>query len=92
MKDLLIRCLKHEPIERAPWVPFAGVHAGADGLSLAPVLPEEWDGYCLPVTYRGRRLEIAVSKEEKKLCLVSGEPLEVTLFGQKIMLSSEAAF
>ena len=28
MKDLLIRCLKHEPIERAPWVPFAGVHAG----------------------------------------------------------------
>ena len=71
---------------------FAGVHAGADGLSLAPVLPEEWDGYCLPVTYRGRRLEIAVSKEEKKLRLVSGEPLEVTLFGQKIMISSEAAF
>ena len=28
MKDLLIRCLKHEPVERAPWVPFAGVHAG----------------------------------------------------------------
>ncbi len=29
MKDLLFRCLKHEDIERAPWVPFAGVHAGS---------------------------------------------------------------
>ena len=28
MKDLVIRTLKHEKTERAPWVPFAGVHAG----------------------------------------------------------------
>ena len=28
MKDLLIRALHHEKVERAPWVPFAGVHAG----------------------------------------------------------------
>ena len=28
MKDLLLRTLRHEETERAPWVPFAGVHAG----------------------------------------------------------------
>lgn len=28
MKDLLLRTLHHEETERAPWVPFAGVHAG----------------------------------------------------------------
>lgn len=28
MKDLLFRILRHEETERAPWVPFAGVHAG----------------------------------------------------------------
>lgn len=28
MKDLLFRTLRHETVERAPWVPFAGVHAG----------------------------------------------------------------
>ena len=28
MKDLLLKCLRHEETERAPWVPFAGVHAG----------------------------------------------------------------
>ncbi len=27
-RDLVIRTLKHERLERAPWVPFAGVHAG----------------------------------------------------------------
>ena len=28
MKELLFRTLRHERTERAPWVPFAGVHAG----------------------------------------------------------------
>lgn len=28
MKELLFRTLRHEETERAPWVPFAGVHAG----------------------------------------------------------------
>lgn len=27
-KELLFRTLRHEPTERVPWVPFAGVHAG----------------------------------------------------------------
>lgn len=29
MKELLIRTLQHEETQRAPWVPFAGVHAGS---------------------------------------------------------------
>lgn len=28
MKELLFKTLRHEDVERAPWVPFAGVHAG----------------------------------------------------------------
>ena len=27
-KDLLLSALRHEPVPRVPWVPFAGVHAG----------------------------------------------------------------
>jgi uroporphyrinogen decarboxylase len=27
-RELVIRTLRHEKLERAPWVPFAGVHAG----------------------------------------------------------------
>lgn len=28
-KELVIKTLNHEQVERAPWVPFAGVHAGS---------------------------------------------------------------
>ena len=27
-KDILFKALRHEDVDRAPWVPFAGVHAG----------------------------------------------------------------
>ena len=29
MKELLFQTFRHEVTERAPWVPFAGVHAGS---------------------------------------------------------------
>lgn len=28
MKDLIIKAMNHETVERVPWVPFAGIHAG----------------------------------------------------------------
>ena len=27
-KEILLRTLRHEPVEQVTWVPFAGVHAG----------------------------------------------------------------
>lgn len=41
-KELLFRTLKNEETERAPWVPFAGVHAGAlTGATAIEVLQDE---------------------------------------------------
>lgn len=41
MKELLLRTLRHEETERAPWVPFAGVHAGKlKGYSAAEMLTD----------------------------------------------------
>ncbi len=41
-KELLLATLKHEVTERAPWVPFAGVHAGAlVGADAKEVLTDE---------------------------------------------------
>ncbi|MFI3175654.1 MAG: uroporphyrinogen decarboxylase family protein, partial [Bacillota bacterium] len=41
-KDILLRTLKHEKTERAPWVPFAGIHAGAlVGADATAVLSDE---------------------------------------------------
>ncbi len=41
-KDILLRTLKHEKTERAPWVPFAGIHAGSlIGADATAVLSDE---------------------------------------------------
>ncbi len=41
-KELLFQTLRHEETERAPWVPFAGVHAGAlVGADASEVLLDE---------------------------------------------------
>ncbi len=41
-KELLLKCLNHEETERAPWVPFAGVHAGKlTGVDAAKFLQDE---------------------------------------------------
>ncbi len=40
-KDLIIKALKHEQLDRVPWVPFAGVHAGKlKGYNAEEVLKE----------------------------------------------------
>ncbi|HTX72579.1 MAG TPA: uroporphyrinogen decarboxylase family protein, partial [Rectinemataceae bacterium] len=40
-RELVLRTLKHEKLERAPWVPFAGVHAGKlKGFSASEVLSD----------------------------------------------------
>lgn len=41
-KELLFRTLRHEATERAPWVPFAGVHAGKlTGANATEILTDE---------------------------------------------------
>ena len=41
-KELIFQTLRHEPTPRAPWVPFAGVHAGAlVGATATQVLTDE---------------------------------------------------
>lgn len=41
-KELLFKTLRHETTERAPWVPFAGVHAGKlTGVDATEILTDE---------------------------------------------------
>lgn len=40
-KELVFQALRHQPVERAPWVPFCGVHAGSlKGYSAKEVLQD----------------------------------------------------
>ncbi|MFI3207512.1 MAG: uroporphyrinogen decarboxylase family protein [Eubacteriales bacterium] len=82
-KELLIRTLNNEETERAPWVPFAGVHAGAlIGATATQVLQDE-------------DLLVKSLLEVNKLYKPDGQPvvfdlqLEAEILGCKLVWSND---
>ena len=65
---------------------FAGMRTITGELSFDPQLPDGWDGYAFKIVYRGRLIEVSVTRESTGLRLLSGEPLTVTLKGKKVEL------
>ena len=66
---------------------FAGMRT-ADGLSLNPFLPEAWQGYSFQFSYRGRVLRVEVEPGVARVLLQSGDPLDLTLCGEKRRLDA----
>ncbi|WEV60367.1 glycoside hydrolase family 65 protein [Streptococcaceae bacterium ESL0729] len=64
---------------------FAQMKTWEGKLSFAPFLPAGWEGYTFHINYRGRLLKVDVEKN-LSLSLLSGEALELELYGQKIFL------
>lgn len=56
------------------------------GLSFAPFLPSKWTSYAFHINYRGRLLAITVSNNVT-IKLVSGEPLDLTVYGEHYQLT-----
>lgn len=61
---------------------FAGLRIKEEGISLNPVLPAKWKGYTFPLRYQGRKLHISVTETDMKVELVSGENIEIKLYGE----------
>ncbi len=70
---------------------FAGMRT-AGGLSLSPYLPQEWAGYAFSFTYRGRVIRLEINKTRGRLKLLSGEPVEMKVNGQNILLEGSYQF
>ncbi len=64
---------------------FAGMRT-AEGLSLAPFLPECWKGYAFRFDYRGRIIRVSVRPGEAQVELVQGEPVALSLCGEEKLL------
>ena len=60
-------------------------------LSFDPQLPDGWDGYAFKIVYRGRLIEVSVSREGTGLKLLSGEALTVMLHGHEVRLAPAEA-
>ncbi|MDR0921838.1 MAG: glycoside hydrolase family 65 protein [Lactobacillales bacterium] len=67
---------------------FAQMKTWDEQLSFAPFLPKDWTGYEFRINYRERLLSIRVD-ENVTVKLVSGAPLELSVYDEKITLSDE---
>ena len=65
---------------------FAGIRATEEGLSMAPVLPNNWEKYKLPLLYHGRRLNLVVDQRGANVERITGEPITIRLNGKPITI------
>ena len=61
---------------------FAAMRSAGGKLSFAPFCPENWEGYSFTVLYRGRRLQVEVEREQVRIVLLQGAPLEIAVWDQ----------
>ena len=66
---------------------FAGMRTFNGKLIFKPFCPENWTEYNFMIKYRGRLLHISVTQETVSVRLEEGEPLDLTLYDQEMVLS-----
>lgn len=66
---------------------FAGMRV-VGGLSLSPFIPECWKGYAFTFLYRKSRIRLS-AYDTLRLELLDGEPVEISVYNEKITLSGE---
>jgi len=71
---------------------FGGVRIKQDSLSLAPKLPADWKDYQFKLQYKGRSIEVKVTRGEVELNLLSGDALSITLYGQTVSLNQGGSY
>ncbi len=66
---------------------FAGMRTFGGRLSLNPFCPDNWKGYSFNILYRNRRVHVGVTKDSIKVNLITGEPLNVSIYGKEYVLT-----
>lgn len=69
---------------------FAGFRIKESGISIAPVVPNEIEGYCFRVNYLGSWLEIAV-RDQIHIRLLQGEPVNIKIYDLEYLIDDVLA-
>jgi alpha,alpha-trehalose phosphorylase len=64
---------------------FAGYRIKESGISISPIVPKQFEGYCFKIQFRGSLLEIKV-KELITIKLLHGNPTKITIYDQEYMV------
>jgi len=60
---------------------FAGMRVRGGRIGFSPFCPERWDAYSFTVGFRDRVLDVRVTREDVRIGIREGEPMDVELFG-----------
>ena len=66
---------------------FGGMRVVDGLLSFAPMLPKQWKGFSFTICFRGAVIKVQVQDQKVDLTLLSGNPISVQLFNEKIQLN-----
>lgn len=66
---------------------FGGLKITEKGVSLFPLLPASLKGIRFPFYYRGSRILVSAAANGTTLTLMEGVPVEVTVYGQKMLVT-----
>ena len=66
---------------------FGGMRVKDGTLHFTPFIPDQWKSYSFRIDFRGRVINVKISKEKTETILESGEPIEIVLNGNKVKLS-----
>jgi len=66
---------------------FAGLRDGGGRIRFSPRLPDRWEGLSFSLMIRGRRLRIAIDREETTYRLETGDEIEIAHEGETLVLS-----
>ena len=71
---------------------FAGARIKETHLALAPAIPAAWHRYAFKMQYKGRTIDVEITKAEVRLTLSEGEAMSVRLYGQDVSLEPGTLF
>ncbi|XID95599.1 glycoside hydrolase family 65 protein [Paenibacillaceae bacterium WGS1546] len=61
---------------------FGGMRSDGDRLVLRPTIPERWESYSFPISYKESKLLVEVTKQRASIKIVSGNAVNLTVYGQ----------
>ncbi|NLV21683.1 MAG: glycoside hydrolase family 65 protein [Syntrophomonadaceae bacterium] len=65
---------------------FGGFRLKEQGISIAPILPGQWAGYCFKLSFEGSRIRVHVGKEQCVISLENGDAKKITVYGKEYLL------
>lgn len=65
---------------------FAGLRVKESGLSFAPAIPQQWEGYQFSIQYEGRHVEVMIDSSSARFSLISGPELVFHIYGNPYTL------